>query len=496
MLTGKHFISGQWISSEKTFDAVAADGGTSGPPAFADGGAGEADAAVQAAEQAFYDYAALPSARRAEFLRAIAREIDALGDEITEVAGRETGLPAARLNGERGRTTGQLEGFADLAESGAISDGRETAPLPERTPPRPEMVLRHHPLGPVAVFGASNFPLAFSAAGGDTASALAAGCPVVVKGHPSHPGTEELVSRAIGEAIRACDVPPGAYALVQGKSPDLSRALVAHPLIQAVGFTGSFTAGRALHEVASSRPNPIPFYGEMGSINPVFILPGAAASRGPEIAAGWVESLVLGAGQFCTNPGVVFCAGDGAMADFIDAAAQKVSAAAPQTMLSAGIADAFDKGVKNLSTHAQRVAESSSGGRGAPVIFSTDLRTWLAEETLHREVFGPTGIVVDCPVDAMREAADGLEGQLTATVHADAEDDNLVRELLPLLARKAGRLIYNGFPTGVEVCEAMMHGGPYPSATYAGFTSVGDLAVRRFLRPVCYQNFARDFLPG
>ena len=495
MLTGKHLIGGQWISGEKTFDAAAADGGASALPAFADGSAKEADAAARAAEESFAEYASLPLVRRAKFLRAVAREIDKAGDNITEVAGRETGLPAARLAGERARTTGQINMFADMAESGAVLDARETAPLPDRTPPRPGIVLQHHPLGPVAVFGASNFPLAFSAAGGDTASALAAGCPVVVKGHPSHPGTEELISRAVNEAARECGMPSGVYSLVQGKSPELSRALVLHPLIQAVGFTGSFAAGSALYEAASSRPHPIPFYGEMGSINPVFVLPGAAAARGEKIAVGWVESLVLGAGQFCTNPGVVFCAGDKAAEDFINAAAQKISASVPQTMLSSAIADAFDGGVKNLSARARKVAESSSGGRGAPAIFAADLQTWLAEESLRKEVFGPAGIIVCCSGDAMRSAACGLEGQLTATVHADAEDDALMRELLPILARKAGRLIYNGFPTGVEVCGAMMHGGPHPSSTHAGFTSVGELAVHRFLRPVCYQNFSRDCLP-
>lgn len=494
MLTGRHLIGGQWLPGEKTFDA-AVDGGAPTFPAFADGGAKEADAAARAAEESFFEYAALPLARRAEFLRAIARGIDAIGADITEVAGRETGLPAARLNGERARTTGQLNMFADLAESGAVLDSRETGPLPDRTPPRPGIVLQHHPLGPAAIFGASNFPLAFSAAGGDTASALAAGCPVVVKGHPSHPGTEELVSRAVCEAARACDVPPSVYSLVQGKSPELSRALVSHPLIQAVGFTGSFAAGKSLYKETSSRLQPIPFYGEMGSINPVFILPAAASARGAEIAAGWVESLVLGAGQFCTNPGVVFCAGDEAAKKFIDVAAQKISAADPQPMLSAAVAGAFGEGVKNLSAYARKIAESPFGKQEAPAIFFTDLQTWLAEKSLHREVFGPAGLVVCCPGDTMRDVASELEGQLTATLHADAEDTYLVRKILPMLARKAGRLIYNGFPTGVEVCEAMMHGGPYPSATHPGFTSVGELAVRRFLRPVCYQNFTRDFLP-
>lgn len=490
MLTGKHLIDGQWVSGKNTFNAVAADEGALVLSAFADGDEKEADAAARAAEESFAEYAAMPLAQRAEFLRAIAREIDALGDEITEVAGRETALPAARLTGERARTTGQLNMFAGLAESGAVLDSRKTSPLPDRTPPRPGIVLQHHPVGPAAIFGASNFPLAFSAAGGDTASALAAGCTVVVKGHPSHPGTGELTAQAICTAARACGVPSGVYSLVQGKSPELSRALVSHPLIQAVGFTGSLSTGKALYEIASTRPQPIPFYGEMGSINPVFVLPGAVSARTAEIAAGWVESLVLGAGQFCTNPGVVFCTED--FADvFTSAAMEKISTIGAHTMLSTAIAKSFKDGVESLSKYARKAAESSGGA----AIFTADLHTWLAEESLHREVFGPAGVVVRCSSDAMLEVARGLEGQLTATIHADAEDGELVRKLLPVLARKAGRLVCNGFPTGVEVCEAMMHGGPYPASTHSGFTSVGELAVRRFLRPVCYQNFSENVLP-
>lgn len=497
MLTGKHLIDGQWVAGKDFFHAIFPADKTTSQTAFADGDAKTVDAAVQAGEDAFGEYSMLPSARRAEFLRAIARELDVLGDQITEVAGRETALPDARLNNERGRTVSQLIMFAELVESGAIADTRVTTPLPERAPPRPGICLLHRPLGPVAVFGASNFPLAFSAAGGDVASALAAGCPVVVKGHPAHPGTGELAAQAVWEAAKSCGIPMGVYSLVQGKSPELSRALVAHPLIQAVGFTGSLAVGRALHDVATMRPCPIPFYGEMGSINPMFLLPQAMAMRAEQIATGWVGSLVLGAGQFCTNPGVVVCVEDESTDNFMQMVMEKASGEKAQTMLTPAITEAFQRSVVKMSQSAVRrtgEVEDSTGAR--PVIFETDAKTWLGDELLREEIFGPAGIVVRCKnTENMIEVARQLDGQLTATLHAVEQDEQLARELLLVLERKAGRLIYNGFPTGVEVCEAMMHGGPYPASTHSGFTSVGALAVRRFLRPVCYQNFNKAWLP-
>lgn len=495
MLTGKHLIGGEWRGAAKFFQAAEEIPGSLPPMRFAEGGEQEADAAARAAESAFAEYASAAPARRAAFLRAVAEELDKRGDDITDVAGRETALPPARLQNERGRTTGQLRMFADLAESGMAGDDRVTAALPDRAPPRPEIRLRHCPVGPVAVFGASNFPLAFSAAGGDVASALAAGCPVVVKGHPAHPGTGELAAQAVSAAAEKCGMPAGVYSLVQGTSPELSRALVAHPLVQAVGFTGSLAVGRALYDVAAGRSHPIPFYAEMGSINPVFLLPDALDSRAPEIATGWTESLMLGAGQFCTNPGIVACIDSRQADDFVKNAAEKISAAKGQVMLTPGIADSFQRGTDKIARSPAMIVAEANGGDAKPVIFEIGAEAWQADESLHEEVFGPAGIVVRCKSpQAMIELAERLDGQLTATLHAGEGDERLGRRLTEILARKAGRLVFNGFPTGVEVCEAMMHGGPYPASTHAGFTSVGALAVRRFLRPVCYQNFPASWL--
>lgn len=496
MLTGKHLINGEWLASDRTFHAVNASSGENLPIPFCDGGATEADAAARGAENAFAEYANLAPNRRADFLRAIGEELDKRGEEITETAGLETALPAGRLQNERARTVGQIRMFADMVENNEIEEQRFVKAMPDRTPPRPEICLRHCPVGPVAVFGASNFPLAFSAAGGDVASALAAGCPVIVKSHPAHPGTSELAAQAIFDAAKSCDMPSGVYSLVQGTSHQLSRAFVAHPLVRAVGFTGSLAAGRALFDIASARPEPIPFYGEMGSINPMFLLPQAAESRGAQIAAGWVESLTLGAGQFCTNPGVVICVAGKAADNFVREAAEKISAANAQTMLTPQIDRNFKDGVKKMSqTRAQQCAQSNDGTGARPVIFEVGADEWLQDDVLREEIFGPAGIVVRCADEqAMRKAAAALDGQLTATLHADDGDETLARALIPVLERKAGRLICNGFPTGVEVCEAMMHGGPYPASTHSGFTSVGALAVRRFLRPVCYQNFNEKWI--
>lgn len=493
MIYHKNLIAGEWLDGPTTFSA------TPDAPQYAAGSADLVDWACRAAEDAFASYSATSRAQRAAFLRKCAEEIDARGDEITATGCAETGLPEARLIGERGRTTGQLKLFADHIEAGDYLDIRHDPALPDRAPlPRPELYMMQRPIGPVAVFGASNFPLAFSTGGGDTASALAAGCPVVVKGHDAHPGTAELVAQAITAAATACDLHPGVFSLVQGGSFEVGQALVTHPLITAVGFTGSLRGGRALFDLCAARPTPIPFFGELGSINPMFILPAALAARGNEIAKGWAGSLTMGAGQFCTNPGVVLLPKGPEAEMFTSQAAQALSEVGPQTMLTDGICDAFGRGQEAIANEANvtSVLGTSSGGRQVgPYLYKTDAATWLESDLLSHEVFGPLGLVVlvDSP-DQMADIAKGLEGQLTCTLHLDTDDHGHARALLPLLERKAGRVLANGFPTGVEVADSMVHGGPYPASTNFGATSVGTLAIRRFLRPVCYQGIPNDLL--
>ncbi|MCA1972833.1 MAG: aldehyde dehydrogenase (NADP(+)), partial [Caenispirillum sp.] len=362
-----------------------------------------------------------------------------------------------------------------------------------------DLRLVQRPLGPVAVFGASNFPLAFSTAGGDTAAALAAGCPVVVKGHPAHPGTGEIVAEAVLAAIGRCGLDTGVFALVQGNTNDLGAALVQHPVIRAVGFTGSLTAGRALFDLCARRPEPIPFFGELGSINPVFLLPAALAARGGAIAAGWAASLTMGAGQFCTNPGVAFAIAGPAADTFAREAAEALSATAAQTTLTEGICAAFGAGRDRIAATAgvETLVRLDGGPRSAgAALFATDGDTWFANRHLHDEVFGPCGILVRVrDADEMLRAARALEGQLTCTLQMDDGDTDPARALLPVLERKAGRVLANGFPTGVDVADAMVHGGPYPATTNFGATSVGTLSIRRFQRPVCYQNIPPALLP-
>jgi 2,5-dioxopentanoate dehydrogenase len=497
MLTGYHLIAGAWTAGKTTFQSTPNHGAGQ---VFANGTAAEVDAACCAAEAAFASFSSLPATARADLLDRIALEIDARAEAITAHGTAETGLPAARLEGERGRTTGQLRLFASHIRAGQYLERRIDPALPDRTPlPRPEIRMVQRPIGPVAVFGASNFPLAFSVAGGDTASALAAGCPVVVKGHPAHPATAEIVAQAIDTAIKALGLHSGIFNLIQSNSREAGEALVTHPLISAVGFTGSLAGGRALFDLCASRPNPIPFFGELGSINPMFLLPQAMAARGAAIGAGWAASLTMGAGQFCTNPGLAIVL-DGPGADaFVAATAEALAKTPAQTMLTAGIFGAYCQG--NDRIHAidgvQAVQNSSStGGQAAPNLYQVSSDIWRENPALHAEIFGPLGIIVRArDVADMLALATALEGQLTATLHLDAEDHALAQRLLPVLERKAGRLLANGFPTGVEVCDAMVHGGPYPASTNFGATSVGTLSIRRWLRPVAYQNLPAALLP-
>ena len=498
MLTGKHLIAGNWKTSGSTFQSSPSSGESHD---FAVGTPGLVDEAAKAAEAAFAGYAATKRAKRASFLNRTADEIEARGDAITEIGCQETGLPEARLAGERGRTVGQLRLFAEHILKGDYLDYRHDGAMPDRSPlPRPDLKLIQRPVGPVGVFGASNFPLAFSVAGGDTASALAAGCPVIVKGHSAHPGTSEIVAQAIDAAIKAEGIDPGVFSLVQGGKRDVGEALVTHPLVKAVGFTGSTGGGRALFNLCATRDEPIPFFGELGSVNPVFVLPAALNNRGSDIASGWAASLTMGAGQFCTNPGVVFVP-DGADADaFVAAAASALSETAEQTMLTDGIAQAYREGAQSVEAVTQlrkHVGTHCATRAASPFLFETTLDIWEAQPLLSHEVFGPLGVVVRVPSALdMPAVAASLEGQLTCTLHMDEADHELAATLLPVLERKAGRLLANGFPTGVEVCDSMVHGGPYPASTNFGATSVGTMAIRRFLRPVCYQNIPEGLVPG
>jgi NADP-dependent aldehyde dehydrogenase len=460
--------------------------------------------AVEAAEQAFAEYRAVPAERRAAFLERIGAEIEALGDELLQTANAETALPIAeRLAGERGRTVNQLRMFAELIRDGAWVAARIDRAQPDRKPlPKPDIRRMLIPIGPVAVFGASNFPLAFSVAGGDTASALAAGCPVVVKAHPAHPATSELVARAIAKAARETGMPAGVFSLIQSTRNEIAVALVRHPLIKAVGFTGSNRGGRALFDAAASRPNPIPVYAEMGSTNPLFILPGAMKERAETLAEGLKNSVTLGVGQFCTCPGLTVAIGDENFSRFSERLAELIASAPPGAMLSPGILQSYEAGVKRLAAIEGVVTLQSANtadlnkAEARPSVFATDSKTFAAHPELGEELFGPATIVVRCGSRAeMETLARNLDGHLTATLHGTAEDLAAYASLVSILETRAGRLIFNGYPTGVEVCPSMQHGGPYPATTDSRTTSVGTAAIERFARPVAYQGFPQSALP-
>lgn len=502
MLSGNLFLGAERRAAKASFRAYNPTlGAEIAEPAFAEATAADVADACARAEAAFEAYAARPLADRAAFLEAIATRIEGLGDALLERAHQETGLPMARLTGERGRTTGQLRLFAKEVLEGGWQSLRIDHADPARTPPKPDLRLRNIPLGPVAVFGASNFPLAFSTAGGDTAAALAAGCPVVVKGHPAHPGTSEWVAQAIAQAAQDTNMPEGVFSLLQGRSNDIGGALVADPRIAAVGFTGSRGGGTALMRIAAARPVPIPVYAEMSSVNPVILLPAALKARGTALAQGFVASLTMGAGQFCTNPGLLLAVAGPDLDAFLAAAAGHVCAAPAQVMLTAGIEAAYTAGKAALAK-LPAVQELANGvadpapTRAAAGLYTMSGAALLANPAQAHEVFGATALVVACASLAEVEAViRALEGQLTATLHADPADAQAARALLPALERKVGRILANGWPTGVEVTHAMVHGGPFPATSDGRSTSVGTLAIDRFLRPVCYQDLPADLLP-
>lgn len=473
-------------------------------PPFFEATPEECDAAMELAVKASVGFRERQPEDVASFLERIAAELRTVSEPLIARAVAETGLPPERITGELGRTTGQIQLFANLVREGSWVDARIDRADPERKPlPKPDVRRMLIPLGPVIVFGASNFPLAFSVAGGDTISALAGRNPVVCKAHPAHPGTSEIVAGAIRNAVEGCGLPEGVFSMVHGASPEVSLRLVRHPSARAVGFTGSLKAGRALFDAAAQRPNPIPVYAEMGSVNPVFVLPGALAERAASIAQGLRQSVTLGVGQFCTSPGLVVGVG-GAAFDQLSSGLRAEFARAPAgTMLHPGILGSYASGVEKLkaiggtrSTPSDLPANPQHT-EARPELFESTAQRLLAEEDLGREVFGPSTVLIQCESPKeMEQVARRMEGSLTATVHGTPEDLRTYRGVIRLLEEKAGRILINGYPTGVEVCAAMHHGGPYPATSDSKFTSVGTAAILRFARPVCYQNFPQELLPA
>ncbi len=504
-LHGKNII-GSLLSFDgrKQFSAYDPRRGREIEPVFFEASSEEVDAALNKADFAARALRDLTPDQVADFLAAIRKQIEGLGDELLERAAQETGLDMERLKGERTRTLNQIGMFVDIVREGSWVDARIDTAVPHRKPQaRPDIRRMLQPIGPVAVFGASNFPLAFSVAGGDTISAFAARNPVLVKAHPAHPGTSELVANAIARAVEACSMPEGTFSMLHGSGPEISLALVTHPRTRAVAFTGSERAGRALFNAAAARPTPIPVFAEMGSVNPVFVLPKALKERGPAIAEGLFRSVLLGVGQFCTCPGLVFGLDDATFTSFRERLVGMFEQAPAGTMLNSAIRKSYieklervkgDSGVRAFTSSREGEAARTEGQAGLLV---TDSGTWLENEELREEIFGPSTILVTCASEEefLRVTA-ALEGSLTATIHGTPDELQHYCNLISSLSTKAGRLILNGFPTGVEVGYAMHHGGPYPATTDEKFTSVGAAAIYRFARPVCYQGFPERLLPA
>ncbi len=501
-LTGQSIIGYQrGASRDATFYAFNPATGEQLEPAYYAASNDEIEAAVQLAAQAFSEYSRLSGKQRAAFLRRIAANIEAIGEPLITRACAETALAGVRIQVETGRTCNQLRLFADLLDEGSWVDARIDKPNPARQPlPKPDVRSLMRPLGAVLVFGASNFPLAFSTAGGDTASALAAGCTVLVKAHPAHPGTAELVGLAIQQAARECHLPEGVFALLYGVGNSLGETLVQHPLVKAVGFTGSRQGGLALLRLAQARPEPIPFYAEMSSVNPLFILPQAMKARREALASGLHTSVTVGAGQFCTNPGLIFVRDDEDATAFAEKFSELMTAAPTFTMLTQGISSAYQASVTARAGQTEclafKAAQASPGFQTAAALFQTDAQTFASQAELYEEIFGPTTLIVKhSNREELLNAARALEGQLTATIHGSEEDLRDYADLLAVLETKVGRLVFNGFPTGVEVGHAMVHGGPFPATSDGRSTSVGTRAIFRFTREVCYQDFPDTALP-
>ena len=503
-LHGKNLI-GNSLSGEgdKTFTSFNPREGRPLETTFHEASSAELHRAIDLATHAAVEMRALDAAQIAEFLLAIRDELLGLGDALTEMADRETALGLDRLRGERDRTTNQIKLFADIVREGSWVDARIDPAIPDRKPlPRPDIRRMLQPIGPIAVFGASNFPLAFSVAGGDTASAFASRNPVVVKAHPAHPGISELAGVAIQRAAQVTRMPEGTFSLLHGRAPETSIALATHPHIRAVAFTGSLRAGRALFDAAARRPEPIPVFAEMSSVNPVIILPKILESGARTISEGLYRSVTLGVGQFCTSPGLVFAAESGALHEFVGQLGTLFAEGTPGTMLNPGICQNFAERFKAAAAIGGVEAKVSTRSaepkhtEGQPGLLVTKAPVWLKQHELHEEIFGPSTLVVRCASPReLAACAEKLEGTLTASIHGTPDELAANKELVDVLSRKAGRLIFNGFPTGVEVGYAMHHGGPYPATTDEKFTSVGAAAIYRFARPICYQNFPENLLP-
>lgn len=498
---GQMFVAGEPAMGLGTaFFAMEAATGAALTSQFATASAGQIDAALGAAADAAHVFAASAPGDRADLLEAMGEAILAIGDELIERAMAETGLPRPRLEGERMRTVNQLRMFAThLREGDFVGVRIDRADLARASGPKPDLRLSMRALGPVGVFGASNFPLAFSVAGGDTASALAAGCPVVVKGHPAHPGTGELVASALTDAVSASGFPAGIFSFLQDGGIGVGQALVSDARIKAIGFTGSRKAGEALVKLAAARAEPIPVYAEMSATNPVVLLPARLEEAPEQIAAAFVASLTLGTGQFCTNPGLVLAVEGEGLDRFLAAAAEAVRGYAPGVMLTPGICKAFAANSDVIASHSGVIllAESAAQDlRAQARLLGTDAAAFLDKPELHHEMFGPAALVVRCNgLDQIEKVLRALEGQLTVALHFNKADYPAARRLLPIAMDKAGRVLANAFGTGVEVSPAMVHGGPYPSASDSRSTSVGTLAIERFLRPVCLQDIPEELLP-
>ena len=506
-LTGLSFIGSKRGSRDgASFQAFAPQTGEPIQPVFRSATPQELERAARLATEAFGSYSETAGKTRAAFLRRIAAGFESHREELAQRAHLETALPMPRLSGEVNRTANQLRMFASVVEEGSWVQARIDPALPDRQPlPRPDIRSMLRPLGPVAVFGASNFPLAFSVGGGDTGSALAAGCPVIVKAHPAHPGTSELASAIISESVIAEDLHPGVFSMLFDSGVALGTALVKHPFIRAVAFTGSLHAGRALMDLAAARPDPIPCFAEMSSGNPVFILPGALRKGPAALAQSLFGSFTLGAGQFCTKPGVVFVPDAPENTAFFEELKSLVTQSQPFTLLTGGIAREYDRATEAREVQVELAAEahmlspgqkSHSPFQAQAKLFTVCLDQLIGQPELADEIFGPDTLLVHCDTtDSYLRAAHALSGHLTATIFGNEEDLAANRELIHILEQKAGRLIFNGFPTGVEVTHAMVHGGPYPSTSDPRFTSVGSLSIYRFARPVCFQNFPQLMLP-
>lgn len=504
MTTGTSIIAGQnVVGTNGSTRAINPATNERFGPEFTFLDSSQVEEATQAAAEAFDSYRDSTPEARAKFLGAIADEIESDSDEIIATAMQETGLPQARLTGEVGRTANQLRLFAEVVRLGDFNGVRIDPALPDRTPlPRVDIRQRKVPLGPVAVFGASNFPLAFSTAGGDSASALAAGCPVVFKAHNAHPGTGALVAQAITRAVATSDVHPGVFSIVYGRGAEIGQQLAADPRIAAIGFTGSRNAGLALQDTASKRRIPIPVYAEMSAINPVFVLPGALDGDTQALAEGFLGSVTGSSGQLCTAPGLLFVPTGEAGDRFISVVKQAFADSVGQTMLTPGIADSWNEGRDSIAKQ-PGVDELVSGMPGAdsnapePTLLTTSIENFAANENLGEEVFGAFSLVVRYDnIDELLAAVTTMEGQLTGTIQLGEGDNDAARALVRELELKVGRILVGGWPTGVEVGHAMVHGGPFPATTDGSTTSVGSLAIERFLRPVAYQSLSEDLLPA